>query len=64
MRLVFEFFNRSNDLKTQKMSFSQLMRTAVGLILVASYFSILVQVTAGTLLNFVLIIRLSFQWQN
>jgi hypothetical protein len=38
MQLVFEFFNFPDDLRIQKMSISRLMRTAVGLILLAAFF--------------------------
>ncbi len=47
MRQVFEFFNCSNDLRTQKISFSEFMQTAIGFILLAAYFS---KLTALTLL--------------
>jgi hypothetical protein len=47
MRLVFKFLNCSNDLRTQKMSFSEFMLTAFGFILLAAYFS---KVAAVTLL--------------
>jgi hypothetical protein len=47
--MVFEFLNCSNDLRTQKISFSRLIPSAISLILLA-YLPILVQVTAGTLL--------------